>query len=414
MSDMASKRDREIDRYGVLREPAGKDLQALVELAAQIFDVPAAALNLITSDRQHQVATAGFDPSICAREDSMCAAVVAEPGPVVVSDASRDDRFERNPFVTGEIGAVRFYASAPLRTPEGVHLGRLCVFDERPRESSPEQHRALEVLAGRVMDVLELRLRSRQAHQSLLELTRTRDELRRSNEALAHFASQVSHDLRNPLMVVSANAELLASEAAVASDPELAAMAEEIRDASRRMARLIRSVLAQAQEGGRPGREETDLGAVFDRAALDLASQVQESGAEIAVHELPTVSGDAELLYAVAVNLLGNGLKFSRKGVSPRLEVRARRCGDAWRVLVSDEGVGVAPGQAQSVFLPYVRLDDGEAGHRVDGHGVGLATVRRIVEAHGGTVGLESRPQGGTTVWFELPADVGEAARTDL
>ena len=217
-----SASDREIERYGVLAEPAGRDLQALVDLAADFFDVPTAAINLITSDEQHQIATAGFEPSICAREDSMCAAVVAEPGPVVVPDATLDERFAANPFVTGAIGSVRYYASAPLITPRGITLGRLCVFDDRPRESTPEQHRALVVLAERVMDVLELRLRSREVEQSLDQLTRTRDELRRSNEALGHFAGQVSHDLRSPLMVISANAEMLSMEPAVADDPELA------------------------------------------------------------------------------------------------------------------------------------------------------------------------------------------------
>ncbi|WP_404385051.1 histidine kinase [Knoellia locipacati] len=398
-----SASDREIERYGVLEEPAGRDLQALVDLAADFFDVPTAAINLITSDEQHQIATAGFEPSICAREDSMCAAVVDEPGSVVVPDASLDARFADNPFVTGVIGSVRYYASAPLVTPRGIPLGRLCVFDDRPRETTPEQRRALTVLAERVMDVLELRLRSREVEQSLDELTRTRDELRRSNDALGHFAGQVSHDLRSPLMVISANAEMLSMEPAVADDPELAEMVREIRDAGSRMSRLITSVLNHAREGGRTRITSVRLGPVFDQAVLDLRPVVSATSAEVAVAELPHVSGDPEMLYAVALNLLGNALKFARSGTPPRVEVGAERRGDFWRVVVSDDGIGIPAEHTHSIFLPYLRLPSRGSRDGEDGHGVGLATVRRIVEAHGGQVGAQANEAGGATVWFELP-----------
>lgn len=406
-----SASDREIERYGALREPAGKDLQALVDLAADFFGVHAAAINIITSDKQHQIAAAGFEPTITAREDSMCAVVLGEHGPVVVPDARLDARFADSPFVTGAIGSVRFYASAPLITPRGIPLGRLCVFDERARESTPEQERALVVLAERVMDVLELRLRSREVEQSLGELTRTRDELRRSNEALAHFASQVSHDLRNPLMVISANAEMLSGEKAVADDPELAEMVREISDAGSRMGRLIRSVLTHAREGGSSAVGRVSLGAVFEQAVRDLRPVAQATSAQITVHDLPELPGDPEMLYAVAVNLLDNALKFARAGTSPKVEVRAERRGPCWRLVVRDEGIGIPAQFSESVFLPFVRLADGETRARVDGHGVGLATVKRIVESHGGRVGTDSGPGSGTTVWFELPADVQERER---
>jgi signal transduction histidine kinase len=399
-------REREIERYGLLHSPAGRDLQAVVELAAQVFGVSGAAINLITGTAQHQIAAVGVEPSVCSRDDSMCAVVISEPEPVLVTDASLDPRFARNPFVAGPIGAVRFYASAPLLTREGVPLGRLCVFDEAPREPSPRQSETLTVLAERVMDVLELRLQSSRLEASLEELTRTRDELRRSNDALEGFASQVSHDLRNPLMVISANAEMLSGEPAVGSDPDLLTMVDDIRDASRRMSRLIAESLAHAREGGRPRPGTADLGAVFDQALLDLRPSVLASRARVVVDQLPTVPGDPDLLYSVALNLLTNGLKFTHPGVPPRVRVDAERRGSVWRIRVTDEGIGVAAEDRESVFLPFVRAvgTDGVAGH-----GIGLATVKRVVEAHDGAVGLESGRGAGTTVWFQLPAEQCEA-----
>lgn len=409
----AGDRDREITRYRALEAGGSRDLQALVELAAQIFGVQGAAINLVTSTSQHAIATVGVKPSVCSREDSMCAVVLDDPRTVVVPDATLDDRFADNPFVTGELAAVRFYASAPLLTTDGVPLGRLCVFDLEPAPESPEgaaatvaaRQDALTLLAERVMDVLALRLQSQRLEESLEELIATRDELRRSNEALEVFASQVSHDLRNPLMVVSANAEMLAGEPAVATDPELAAMVEDVADASRRMNRMIREILEQAREGGRPRLASADLGAVFDQVLLDLRLDVQATGARIDVESLPTVPGDPDLLYSVALNLLTNVLKFARPGQRPSARVHAERRPDAWRVHVADAGVGVPPGREESLFRPGVRAQEG-----VDGHGIGLATVKRVVEAHGGCVGIGPSPLGGTDVWFELPEGVASTS----
>ena len=151
----------QIGEYQVLTHPPRSDLVALVEIAAQIADVPMATINLITDAEQVQIATAGFEASVCAREDSMCNVVLHSGGPVIVPDASRDPRFQDNPFVTGVIGSVRFYATHPLTTPKGVVIGTLCVFDTVPRALTADQERALGHLADRVVDLLELELRTR-------------------------------------------------------------------------------------------------------------------------------------------------------------------------------------------------------------------------------------------------------------
>ncbi|MDO7867637.1 sensor histidine kinase [Nocardioides jiangxiensis] len=218
-----AERVAELDRLDAL-SPTGEDLQELVALAARVLGVPKVAINLISADEQHQVAAHGFDPAICSRSDSMCAAVLAEPAPVVVPDARSDERFAANPFVTGEIGEVRFYASAPLVTLRGVHIGRLCAFDDVPHEelASPEM---LAVLADRVVDLLELRAQAR--------------ELARTRARLTSFVTQVNHDLRNPLSALLANVELLESEPALAEDASL----EELVTGARRSGERISTLL---------------------------------------------------------------------------------------------------------------------------------------------------------------------------
>ena len=170
--DPAQRREEALAGYDVLGNAPQRELQALVDIAAQVCAVPRAAINIITSTQQQQIATTGFAASICAREDSMCAAVLDHTDRVVVPDASLDARFRENPFVTGILGTVRFYASAPLTTPDGVIIGRLCVFDPQPRELDEAQEEALVAIAERVVDVLELRLRTRELEDSLAALTR--------------------------------------------------------------------------------------------------------------------------------------------------------------------------------------------------------------------------------------------------
>ena len=128
----------------------------------------------------------------------MCNLVLRESGPVIVPDARLDPRFRDNPFVTGDLGRVRFYATHQLITPESVVIGTLCVFDEVSRTLTPEQESSLAALAERVVDLLELEVRTRELSDSLAELRQVQSELERSNEQLAAFAGQVSHDLRQP------------------------------------------------------------------------------------------------------------------------------------------------------------------------------------------------------------------------
>lgn len=119
----------------------------------------------------------------------------------------------------------------------------------------------------------------------------------------------------------------------------------------------------------------------------------------VEVEALPRLRCDADLVYSVALNLLTNAVKFARPGVPPRLQVCADELEGRVRVNVQDNGIGVPPDRVEDVFGLFAR-----GGSDAEGHGIGLATVKRIVEAHGGRVGIELPDGPGTTVWFELPA----------
>ena len=228
-------------------------------------------------------------------------------------------------------------------------------------------------------------------------------ELARAREHLTLLAGQVSHDLRTPLTAILANAEMLAGEPAVSGDEDLAWMVGGIERAAHRMEAMIEAMVRYAREGGEPRLSVTRLGDVVEAVIEDLEPLVASSGAELVVGELPTVAADADQMYAVVVNLLTNALTFTRSDVRPRVQVSATRVagsGDgSWRVSVSDNGIGVPEERSEAMFVLFARGDK-----RRGGSGTGLATVKRMVEAHGGRVGMHPAEGGGTTVWFELPA----------
>ena len=379
-------RERAIAAYGVLHGPPRPELDSLVQLAAQLAGVPFAAVNLLGSDVQHQVATTGFEGSDSPVDRSMCRLVVESGEPIMLEDAGRDARFATNPWATGEIAHVRYYGSHPLTTPSGVTIGTLCVFDDRPHEVSGEAAHGLAQLADRVVDVLELELARRRLAEADARLST-------SNERLASFAGQVSHDLKNPLTSLSLSLEAL--ELDVEAPDQLDTLARARRGVDR-MTGLIANLLAFAQQGHAPGDDVVDLAAEVSTALDDLAGRLPRERVEVGV--LPLVRGDAAQLRAVLMNLLDNAAKFAEPGGGPEIDVDAVAVDGHHRVEVRDRGRGVPDDMRERVFAPLARLDKS-----VEGSGIGLATCRRIVEAHGGRMGVEARDGGGSVFWFELP-----------
>lgn len=235
--------------------------------------------------------------------------------------------------------------------------------------------------------------------EPLHALEEAREELRRAGEHLTLFAGQVSHDLRTPLTAILANAEMLGSEPAVSESEDLSWMVDGITRAAHRMNVMIEQMLDYARQGGELSVSVTDLAHIFETAVADLDPVISQKQAVVKLEELPRLPADRSQMYAVALNLLSNSLKFTRPDSSPRIDVSAERLETTWRVRVTDNGIGVAPEKREAMFALFARADK-----RIEGSGIGLAAAKRVVEAHGGRIGMEEGDGGGTTVWFDLPA----------
>lgn len=367
-------------------------LTNLVSLAARLCAVPFSVVNIITEDRQVQVAAWGVDPGVCSREDSMCAKVFLSGQTTVVPDASQDVRFADNPFVTGEIAKVRYYASVPLETASGFVLGSLCIFSDGPASPTAEQIGMLEVLAHQVVEVLELQHRT-------LQLSEALTELERSNALLGEFAGRVSHDLRIPLTTILGYVELAEDDPDIPAGTAAAEYFSLIAGSGRRMQVTLEDVLDYSRVGGQLALERVSLLAVTAEVTEDLGQTLGSAGG-IRCEDAELVA-DRGQLRTLLQNLIANSLNYRSAERTLAITVSAVAGENGTTVTVADNGKGIPAAERERAMQPLVRLRRAGDGR---GTGLGLATCRRIAKAHGGDLRISDTPGGGTTVSVWIPA----------
>jgi signal transduction histidine kinase len=238
----------------------------------------------------------------------------------------------------------------------------------------------------------------RQAQEEQEEMVRRSMHLQQANEELRQFTSIASHELQEPVRMMERYARLLAEELAGKLDGETGELLETITAAARRLRLLIESLLALCRVETRELRTETaSAETVLARALADLQEMIEESGAVIESSPLPEIAGDLQQIAQVFGNLLSNAIKF-RGSEPPRVHVSAERGSREWIFAVRDNGRGLPPAEAESVFAIFKRLHP-----EVPGSGIGLALCRKIVERHGGRIWAKPLPSGGSAFFFTLP-----------
>ncbi|MBV9869871.1 MAG: CHASE3 domain-containing protein [Frankiaceae bacterium] len=233
------------------------------------------------------------------------------------------------------------------------------------------------------------------------DLERRAAELARSNADLEQFAYVASHDLQEPLRKVASFCQLLEQRYGGQLDERGEQYIAFAVDGAKRMQRLITDLLTFSRVGRTSeGFAPVDLAATVARAWSGLEARVAETGAQLETAGLDQrVDGDASLLQMLFANLLGNSIKYSRAGTTPKVRVSTEVDGDAVVVNVADNGIGIPAEYADKVFVIFQRLHGRD---EYEGTGIGLALCKKIVEFHGGSIELRPSPLGGTCVSFTL------------
>ncbi|GAA0451989.1 sensor histidine kinase [Paractinoplanes deccanensis] len=376
----------------VLDTPPEEDFDDIALLASEICGTPMGLVSLVDRERQWFKAKVGLDVEETDRDTSFCAHTINGHDLLEVSDATADPRFADNPAVPDEI---RFYAGAPVVLDGTYSVGTVCVVDRVPRVLTSPQRRALRSLARHAAVQLELRRYARHAGEIA-------DRMRQLDRMKDSFLATVSHELRTPLSTIRGYLEMLLEDD---FDPDTSRRFLSVMSRnSDRLLRLIDELLLVARL--------TDERMQLDLAEIDLAELGHQAAAAcrpLAEHrqvklrdrtETPVPArGDARRLAQALNHLMVNAIKFTHPG--GEITVDSTSDGEP-ELTITDNGVGIAADELPHVFDRFYRCQAAEV-MAAQGPGLGLAIVKSIIDAHHGSVHLESEPGVGTTVRLTLP-----------
>ncbi|GGL00624.1 ATP-binding protein [Deinococcus radiotolerans] len=311
-------------------------------------------------------------------------------------------------------GWLSGHPTQPERTPswrgtplthDGAWLGTLLVHRTEEDGARATLYSTFEELLHTALMRAALLEREQQDRHTLEERVKVRTAaLERSNRDLEQFAHVASHDLKEPLRTIGSFTQLLSSRYSTQLDSRAQRYMNIIVDGAQRMATLIDDVLSISRMHDRhapPTR--TDLNALVQSVQVQLHTLISDTGGEVQVGPLPTLTVNPTQFTQLFLNLIGNALKFHRAGVHPVVQLSAHERAGTWHFTVRDNGIGVPEEYAERVFVIFQRL------HTRDeyvGNGIGLALCRRIVEDRGGRIWIDpptAGGPGGTTIQFTVP-----------
>lgn len=225
------------------------------------------------------------------------------------------------------------------------------------------------------------------------------------NEELGRFAFMASHDLKEPLRSIEAFAEILSLDYADKLDAEGQNYLEILMSSASRLRAVVNDVLEYSRLDTDLGSaEEFDAGKVLKQLRDELRDQLEQTGGQVTMEELPVLRGDRVRFYRLLQNLISNALKYCPPERQPEVHVSAALHNDFWQFRVQDNGIGIDPEYYSVIFEMFKRLHTRDT---YSGTGIGLAICRRIVENWEGEIWIEAAPENGSVFCFTFPATTG-------
>jgi len=267
-----------------------------------------------------------------------------------------------------------------------------------------DEHGAFTGYRGVGSDITARKQAERELRRAHDELEHKARELERSNSELEQFAYVASHDLQEPLRMVSSYTQLVMRRYNDKLDKDAREFMNYVVDGAARMKQLLEDLLAYSRVGTR-GKEfaPLEMEAVVRRAVTNLRAAIEEASATVTWEALPRLEGDDLQLSQLFQNLIGNALKFRSASV-PRVTISAAEKADDWEIVVQDNGIGIEPQYYERIFMVFQRLHNKA---EYPGTGIGLAICKKVVERHGGRIWVESKPGEGSAFHFTLPKERG-------
>jgi len=362
--------------YDILDTLPEKEFDEITKIAAQICGTPIALVSLIDTSRQWFKSHHGLSTSENSRALAFCAHAIHTPNELfIVEDATKDDRFTNNPLTINPPNVV-FYAGSPLTTKEGLPLGTLCVIDTIPRELSDNQKESLKALSNHVMSQLEIRLKNK-------ELRLLNDEVLRLNTQLNQFAYRLSHDLKTPVRGIMYVSELLKEEFGATFNSKTVELVDLISSRAAFLDSLIDGMLTFSKTTNdkiiyEDFNLEELIKKTIDTFDFEHKFKIRFKHCDVVVNQ--SKIGFIQIFQ----NLIVNSIKFSNQEKCI-IDICLKKNKEFYTFIFKDNGPGIKKKYHKKVFELFETLDEKK------GNGIGLASVKAIIERLGGTIKIENR-----------------------
>ncbi|MCC3305499.1 GAF domain-containing sensor histidine kinase [Sneathiella sp. HT1-7] len=417
--------------YNILDTAQEASFDSITRIISKSIGVPISLVSLVDEKRQWFKSHFGINVRETPRDMAICAHAIHSEDIMVVENTLEDERFFDNPLVTGPKN-IRFYAGAPLITPDGFKIGTLCAIDRKPHKLNDDHKLLLRDLADIVIDEMELR-KARQdvlknnetLNKKISELMDTQARLEIQGKELVklaekeaqlksalsqeiaikdRFFSIIAHDLKSPFNALLGFSEFLAKRADKLTAKDIMEYASMINLSSKTLYELLENLLEWGRfqmEKGDMHSEHLNLPDIVKESMHVLKSLAANKNVSLS-SQVPdlTVDADRNMILLVIRNLITNAIKFTPEGGA--IEVKAERTGEMVEISISDTGVGIAP----HIMVDSFAIDKKTTTLGTDGEigtGLGLPLCKEMIELHKGHIRVESEQEKGTTFRFTLP-----------
>lgn len=386
-------RIKALKSFSILDTFSEKEFDEITLLASIICETPMSLISLIDGDRQWFKSKIGLDIEETSREVSFCGHAILNDGQLfTVEDSRLDERFYDNPLVTGFPNVV-FYAGAPLVTSDGFSLGTLCVLDNKPKALTAMQQKAMEVLSNNIISLFELK-------KANLLLEQKNIELETQGAELEMFANVAAHDLKSPLKNISSLSEILVEEYGPILDEEANEMLKLLNSSSTILRGLVDGILNHSKAGSimEIKRDEIDLNDFIAEVTKLIDSSGEYTFKTLFVNQTIVINQIA--LQQIFINLIVNGIKYNNKE-QVEIAIGFSETESHYQFYISDNGMGMDKEHQSKIFKIFEILGvEDRFGNK--GNGIGLSTVKKLIEGLGGAISVDSEIDKGTKVSFSV------------
>ncbi|MBD0265330.1 MAG: GAF domain-containing sensor histidine kinase [Tolypothrix sp. Co-bin9] len=457
------QRLKALERYQILDTDPESAFDDLTALVAYICGTPIALISLVDEHRQWFKSRVGLEAIETSRELAFCAHAICQPDKMlIVPNALQDERFATNPLVIGAPN-IRFYAGAPLITPDGFALGTLCAIDHEPRELNAEKIAALQALSRQVISQLELRINITKLKKNIIKRVQVEQNLRGTNQrltlilnklrqtqvqliqsekmsSLGHLVAGIAHEINNPVNFIYANLSHLNSyvkdllnlltlyqkhypnpNAEIQSQAQIIDVIFLLEDLPKILSSMkigterIQEIVLSLRNFSRLGESEkklVDLHEGIENTLLILHHRLKATAKRPDIliikeyGDIPQVECYAAQLNQVFMNILSNAIDAVEESVvktqnpQPKIRIRTEISRPNYVVVkIADNGAGIPEAIQARIFDPF--FTSKPVGK---GTGLGLSiSYQIVVNKHGGTLKYKTKPDNGTEFWIEIP-----------